>query len=134
MAKMNLVGDALVITSALKTAEIATLSKYQPKALSVFETADDGQTKVEAFRVSVGNGGVNDYGITFNGTSRDGNGFATLTIKFGGSDNPETAKKEIAAQYGGAIAYLNKVEAAAPAALKAVKEAEKAVVDAITVG
>lgn len=134
MAKINLTGDAVVITSTLKTTEIESLMKYAPKALAAFETDEDNKAK-EVFRVAVSpNGGINNYGVAFSGTSRDGNGFATLTIPFSGSANAEEAKKQIAEKYGQAIAYLNGIEAAAPAALKKVKDAEKAIVDAITVG
>lgn len=133
--KINVIGNAVILTSALKTSEIETLKKYSPKALSVFEVGDDGTTKTEVFRVSTGSkGGVNDYGLTFDGTARDGSGLATLTIPFTGATDPDAVKKQIADQYGAAVAYVNRIEAAAPAALKAVKEAEKAVVDAITVG
>lgn len=134
MSKITLNGDAVVITSALKAADIEVAQKYNPNALSVFEKNEDD--KLEAvFTVGVGaNGGVNKYGITFSGTSRDGNGFATLTLPFTGSNDPATAKDQIADKYGVAIAQLNKVEATLPTALKEIAAAKKAVVDAITVG
>lgn len=134
MSKITLNGDAVVITSALKAADIEVAQKYNPKALSVFEKNEDDKLE-EVFTVGVGtNGGVNKYGITFNGVSRDGNGFATLTLPFNGSSDPATAKDQIADKYGFAIAQLNKVEAGLPAALKEIAAAKKAVVDAITVG
>lgn len=134
MSKITLNGDAVVITSALKVSDIATAAKYNPQALSLREKNEDGKFE-EVFRISVGeNGGVSRYGITFSGTSRDGKGFATVTLPFTGSDDPKAAKDEIADAYGVAIAQLNKIEAALPAALDEIAAAKKLVVDAITVG
>lgn len=133
MAKINLAGDSIVITSAVKTEDIQTIEKYNPAALTLKEKNEDGKLE-EVFRVGTGKGGINKYGVTFCGTSRDGNGLATLTIPFAGSTDPDTAKDQIADTYGVAIANLNKVEAAIPAALAEIKKAKKAVVDAITVG
>ena len=124
--------DTLMASNGITSAD--AFMAYYKQALSLREKNEDGKFE-EVFRISVGgNGGVSRYGITFSGTSRDGKGFATVTLPFNGSDDPKAAKDEIADAYGVAIAPLNKIEAALPAALDEIAAAKKLVVDAITVG
>lgn len=134
MANITLNGDAVVITSALKTEEIATAAKYNPDALTLKVVDELTKTAEVVFSVSTGSeSGVSKYGIVFGGTSRDGRGFATATFKFTGSNDPAKAKEEIADKYGFALSQLNKVELAIPAALAQIAADKKAVIDAITI-
>jgi len=135
MAKINLTGDALVITSTLKAADLQTVEKYAPTALVVREKDEDSGKMIPVFKVTTGSAGsISAYGVCFSGESRDGNGFATLTIPFTGSKDAATAKAEIADKYGAALAQLNKVEAALPDALKKIAADRDKVVAAIVVG
>lgn len=133
MSKIKIVGDALVIESVLTLDGIKSLEKYNAKALSLRETDEDTGKKVESFRVATsdGKGSINRFGATFSSKSRDENGFATITM--GIPDGVEDAKEWVADNFGGAIAKLNQVEAAAPEALAAVAEARAQVMESITV-
>lgn len=129
MAKINVLGDAVVITSELKADDIALVAKYQPKALILFN-----EEKEPEFGISIGAASVNRFGITFNGVARDGSGKATVTLGYSGSDDPEKIKEELADKFGIALANLNKIEKAVPAVLADIQKQKKAVIEAITVG
>ena len=126
MAKITIVGDALVVTSAKTLEAIKTLEKYRPKALRLYETDEDGK-KQEAFVVgsTKGNGSINQYGASFNGVTHDDQKLATITMQIpaGTTDAVEYAAEKI----GVAIIMLNKVEAQIDEALAEVA-AEKATV------
>lgn len=131
MAKITIAGNAFVVTSAKKLADIKELQKYNPKALSLFEQNEDGK-KEEVFRVTASsNAGINQYGVSFPDVSRDGEGFACLT-----GDIPngiENAVAYIADNYGAAIMKLNKVEDGIDAALSEVAANKAAVLENIAV-
>lgn len=133
MSKIKIAGDAMVIESALSLEDIKALEKYNAKALSLREIDEDTGKKVESFRVATsdGKGSINRFGATFASKTRDENGFATITM--GIPEGIEDAKEWVADNFGGAIAKLNQVEAAAPEALATVTEARAQVKASITV-
>ena len=100
-------GNAVVITSALKKEEIEALGKYNPKALVLKENDE------EVFSVSVGNkGAFGKYGVVFDGVNADGN--ATITILSDLSDvSPEKIREKIVSEYGEALWRLEALEASA---------------------
>lgn len=121
MARITVIGGAVVITSAVKAEDIIKVAKYRPDALKLFG-GEDG--KEEVFRIGVGaTGSLNKFGAEFNGTSLDGSGCATITL--GHNFSGEDVKEKIADYFGVSILNLNKVEAQIPAALQEI-EAEKA--------
>lgn len=131
MAKITIAGNAFVVTSAKKLADIKELQKYNPKALSLFEQNDDGK-KEEVFRVTASDkASINQYGVTFSDVSRDGAGFACLTGEI--PHNVENAVAYIADNYGAAVMKLNKVEASFDAALTEVAANKAAVLENIAV-
>ena len=131
MAKIFVMGDAVIIASAIKAEDLSLIAKYRPKALGL--TDEDGNV---IFKIGLtdGAGSVNKFGISFGGVARDGSGSATVTLPFSGSTDPEKVKSEVADEYGTAIANLNAIEAGLPAVLAEIAEAKAAVVAAIEVG
>lgn len=134
MANINLVGDALVVTSAITFEDLKTVQKYKPTALTIREKDEEDGWK-DVYTIGVGdNGGINQYGATFSGASRDAKKLATLTVKFSAPADPAQAKAQIADKYGFAISCINRIEAGIQGALEEIKASQKAVADAITVG
>ena len=107
MAKITIVGDAMVVTSSKTLEDIKTLEKYRPKALALY--SEDG--KEEIFRVgsTKGNGSIGTYGASFGSVTHDDDKLATITmgIPTGTVDAMAYAEEVI----GVSIINLNKVEA-----------------------
>lgn len=106
MAKMNVVGDAVVITSTLKLEEIELVKKFRPEALTL-KGGEDGKEPI--FKIDVGERpDINKYGAVFTGKTRDEDGFATLTLglKCSGDD----LKEELADKFGGALINVGALE------------------------
>ena len=130
MAKIQVIGDAIVITSTLKAADIATAQKFRPEALMLKDENGDVQF---AICTTTGTGSINDFGVSFGGVSRDGNGLATVTLGFKGATDPEKIKDEIADKFGIALTKLNTVESAIPAVLAEIAAQKAEVVASIEV-
>lgn len=132
MAKVTIVGDAVVITSAKKLEDIKLLEKYRPKALCLFETTEDGSRET-VFKVgSTGaHGCITKYGASFGSTTHDEEKLATITLDL--PRDVADAKKFVADAIGAAILSLNKVEAQFDAALAEVNAEKAAVMENITV-
>lgn len=135
MAKINVLGDAVVITSTVKATDYALIQKYRPEALTLCKTAANGEPGDPYFKVYVsnGNGSVNQYGIAFGGVARDGSGLATVTVPFTGPTDEAEVKEKVADLYGIALANLNQIEAAIPEVLTDIAARKAAVIEAITV-
>lgn len=127
MAKVSVVGNAAVITSAMKLEDIKLLEKYRPEALMLMG-GEDGKEPV--FRVGTGGGTINEYGVSFDGETRDDNKFATLTIVI---ETDRDIKETLADHIGAAVMMLNKVEKTASEAVEAVRNERKEFMDSITV-
>ena len=136
MAKINVLGDAVVVTSTIKSADIALIAKYRPDALTLFETGANGEKGDPYFVVSSttsGSGSIGRYGIVFGGTARDGSGLATVTVPFTGPTAEADVKESVADMYGTALANLNEIEAVIPEVLADIAARKAAIIDAITV-
>jgi hypothetical protein len=106
MAKIKMVGQALVLTSGVKAATIAQLAKFKPDALQLKE----GEKKETVYGMNVGSSAsFTKFGAIFNATTADG--FAQLTLSAPVIE--DAAKKEayIKDNYGYALLNLNKLEA-----------------------
>lgn len=132
MAKINVIGDAVVITSTLKTEDIALVQKYRPEALTLRKEVAGCEEVYFKIGTTTGAGSVNQYGVSFGGTSRDGGGFATVTLTYSGPT--DKVKEYLADTYGTALFNLNAVEEAVPAVLEEIATQKAAVIAAITVG
>lgn len=109
MARITIAGDAIVITSTKTLEDIKKLEKSNPKALTLFETNEDGK-KEEVFTVGStnGNGSINGFSAAFGSVTHDERKLATITmlIPSGVEDAMEYAYEKI----GGSLSKLKKVE------------------------
>lgn len=131
MAKVTIAGNAVVITSSMKLADLATIKKYRPKALRLMGGENN---KEELFVVDVGsngNGGLNGVGAVFCSATHDDAKKACITI-----DLPNVqgdVKEYVADQYGEALIHLNALEAKLPEVLSAIAEQKTGIMANITV-
>ena len=133
MAKILIAGDVIVLTSSKKLEDIKTLEKYDPKALSLYETDPITNVKAEVFKVgsTCGSGNINKYGASFASESRDGSGLATITLPI-----PKDIKDAVAYasdEVGFSLMKLNEVEDGIDAALEAVAAKKAAILGNIEV-
>lgn len=118
MAKVTIAGNAVVITSSMKLADLATIKKYRPKALRLMG-GENG--KEELFVVDVGtsgNGGLNNVGAAFCAATHDDAKKACITINLDGVQGD--VKEYVADKYGEALIHLNALEETLPAVLTAI--------------
>lgn len=129
MAKLNVLGEAVVITSALKLKEIELVKKFRPDALTL-KGGEDGKEPI--FKIDVGkNADVNKYGAVFTGATRDEDGFATLTM--GLKCECENLKEELADKFGGALINIEALEALLPEVIQEIEVEREVVMDHIEV-
>lgn len=131
MAKFTIAGNALVIASALKLEELATIKKYRPKALKLMGGENN---KEELFCIDVGasgNGGINSYGACYCNATHDTEKKACITITLDGVQGD--VKEYVADKYGEAITYLTQLEATLPEVLAAIAEQKAGIMANITV-
>lgn len=133
MAKILIAGDVIVVTSSKKLEDIKTLEKYDPKALSLYEIDPVTNVKSETFKVGStdGKGSINKYGASFASESRDGSGFATITLPI-----PDGVKDVVAYasdEVGFSLMKLNEIEAGIDAALTEVATKKAAILENIEV-
>lgn len=131
MAKIIVAGEAVVITSSMKLADLETIKKYNPKAL-VLMGGEDGKEPVFCIGVNRGKtGSINQFSVDFGAETRDDKKLATMTLMTSGVTGD--VKEFVADKYGAALMLLNKLEATLPAALEAIAAEKKAILENITV-
>lgn len=136
MAQLKIVGDAVVLTSAAKLEDIKLLEKYNPEALRLYKTNEDGKKEC-VFTVksaTSGEGGINARGAIFASAAHDGTGMATVTSRVPDGVTNENLKEKIADLVGTGVISLNKVEEQIPDALAAVKAEKEAILESISIG
>jgi hypothetical protein len=129
MPKTVVAGNALVITSELKLADLKTVKRYRPEALTLMG-GKDGDDPI--FTISTeGGAGINEYGAVFKDESRDGEGFACITaeLTYSGDD----LKGYIADKFGGALMHIGELEKVLPDVIKEIADQKKAVMEQITI-
>ena len=131
MAKVTIAGDAVVVTSSMKMADLETIAKYRPNEL-ILKGGEDGKEPVFAIGVTSGTGNISEIGASFGRASHDENKFATITMCTGG-DVVGDIKEWVADLIGGAIIKLNKLEAKLPAVLTEITKDKAAVMENIAV-
>lgn len=131
MAKIIVAGEAVVITSSMKLADLETIKKYNPKAL-VLMGGEDGKEPVFCIGVNRGKAGsINQFSVDFGAETRDDKKLATMTLMTSGVTGD--VKEFVADKYGAALMLLNKLETTLPAALEAIAADKKAILENITV-
>lgn len=134
MAKIKVVGDAIVITSALKLEAIKRMEKYNPGSLEV-KGGENGKEVVFKVGTTTGQGGVSKYGISFASATHDEEALACITMAVpAGLKTMEAIKEYIADDFAAALGYLATIEASAPAELEAIAASRQAVMDSVEVG
>lgn len=132
MAKIVIAGDAVVITSAVKLEDYRKVSKYRPKALTLFG-GEDGKEPI--FRVGVnsnGGGTISKYGAEFGAATHDEQQLATITLVYAGKECADI-KETVADELGAAVMMLNKLEAAIPGVLAEINAEKAQIMETITV-
>jgi len=127
MAKVTIAGSSYVITSAVSMADLETVKKYRPSALTI----TDPETKETIFRVGIGTSSMSDYGISFGGVSNDDAKLATATLPI--PSDVEDAKEYVLDKAGLALVNLEKVEAEIAETLEDISNERKAIAESITV-
>ena len=112
MAKVTIAGNSFVITSRISMADLETVKKYRPTAL----TLTNEETKEQYFKVGLGGSSVSDFGVGFGGVSNGEEKLATATLSI--PSDVEDAKEYVLDKAGLALANLNKVEDGITAALE----------------
>ena len=132
MAKLSILGNAVVVTSAIKLEDIRTIEKYNKAALTLHEEVDGKKTAV--FAVATGSSGeINQHGATFSDATRDDNKFAQITLCTCADGITGDVKEWAADKFGKAITRLNQLEATIPGALEQIAADKAAVMENITV-
>ena len=127
MAKVTIAGSSYVITSAVSLADIETVRKYRPSALTI----TDEETKETLFRVGVGSNSISDYGIGFGGVSNDDKKLATATLSI--PIDVEDAKEYVLDKAGLALVNLEKVEGEITEVLEDIRTERESIAESITV-
>ena len=130
MAKTQVIGNAAVITSTLKLADIKKIEKSTRKDVLTLKGGEDGKTPI--FMVGTtncGTGSINACGAEFACASRDDDQFAQITL--GIPADVADAKEYVVEKYGIALINLAKVEEAVPAVLTAINEEHDALIESI---
>lgn len=130
MAKIVIAGDAVVITSEIKLADLRKVAKYRPDAL-VLKGGEDGKEPI--FRVGVTNesGTINKYGASFSGETHDEAKLATITLPLSNVDGD--VRETVAEKIGTAILDLNKIEEALPGVLEEIEREKESILGNITI-
>lgn len=132
MAKLSILGDAVVITSAIKLEDIQTIEKYNKSALTIIEEIDG--EKIPVFSICTGyNGEINQFGATFASATRDDNKLAQITLCTCAASIVGDVKEWAADKFGKAIVRLNQLEAIIPSVLEQIVADKAEIMANITV-
>ena len=132
MAKLQILGNSLTLTSALKAEDINRVEKLDPKALRLFEENPEGKME-EVFRVALTDGQPNfsPYGVAFDSVNKDG--YAYLTAHLNRPDNIEDEKTVATESFLPVLTKLNKLEETFNAKLDEINASVQAAKDNVEV-
>ena len=128
-AEIKTAGQAAVIISGVKKADIEMVKKYRPEALQLFG-GEDNKEFVYAIGLGSGMGSINKVGAEFGAEAHDGSGKATITVAI--PDDVDDVKAYLSDQYGRLVLNVNKIEATFPAVLEEVRNEKAEIEGAIT--
>lgn len=128
MAKLNVLGDAVQLKSALTTEEIATVKTFDPERLKLKD--EEGN---ELFSISLGHASISKYGIVFCSTDAEGKAYVTTENSVTDHSNPELEKAFLVKEWAPILANLTKLEGQVALALEDIAAMEASVVDAIEI-
>lgn len=130
--KINVNGNAIVVTSALKLEDIKTVEKFRPEALEVYG-GKDGKELVFSIGTTKGEGSISKYGISFGAGNLTGTGEACVTV-MPKDVSADKVKEYIADNWGGALMHLKALETSVAAVLGEINTQKQAVMDSVTIG
>ena len=129
MANVKVVGDAMVITSALTLEDYKMLERYRKSALVLMGGEDK---KEQIYRASTGEeGSLDKYGVIFNGETRDDDKLATATVLIDKIDGD--VKEYVANEFGERIMKLNQLEKTLPEVIEEIKKERETVKGSISI-
>ena len=129
MARIAVMGNAIVVTSGVKLDELKTIQKYRPCALTLYG-GEDGKEPMFVIKCGCASS-FNKYGATFAEETRGENGgYATMTIVDEISGDPA---EFVAEKYGTAIRNLNALEEKLAGVLDEIVAERQNVKESITV-
>ena len=127
MAKTTIAGNSYVITSAVSMADLETVKKYRPSALTI----TDQETNEALFKIGLGSNSISDYGICFGGVSNDDAKLATATLPI--PTDVEDAKEYVLDKAGLALVNLEKLEAEIAEVLADIRTERNSIAESIAV-
>ena len=130
MAKITIVGDAVVITSAVKLEDIKTVAKYRPKALTLMG-GEDGKEPIFRLGVTNGTGNITKYGAEFGSETHDEQKKAVMTLVCSGGAGD--IKEAVADSIGAFVLNLNKLEETLPTVLAEIQQEKDKSLESIEV-
>ena len=130
MAKITVVGDAVVVTSAMKLEDIRTIEKYRPGKLTLMG-GEDNKEPIFAIGTTCGCGNINAVGASFGGETHDDEKLATITLS--ASKISGDVKEWVAERIGTAIINLNKLEGRLGGVLTEIANEKATVLSNITI-
>ena len=132
MSKCVVAGDVVVITSAMKMADLKKIKKYRKPALTL-RGGEDGKEPIFAVDVNeTGKGSISPYGVGFNSESRDGQYLSSITVPLNLHPGMSVAES-VAEEYGTAINLLNQLEATLPAVVEAIDAEKATIMESVTI-
>lgn len=130
MAKVKVFGNAAVVTSTLKLAEIEKVQNSTRRDALTLKGGDDGKTPVFCVCASKhGRGDINNVGAEFANASRDENGYAQITLDI--PTDVADAKEYVAKKYGVGLTNLSKLEEALPEVIATIEAEHAALLETI---
>lgn len=91
MAKIKILGNAMTLTSNMKSEDIAKAEKFCPEALQLKDNNDDIY-----FIVKTGSPSASKFGVSFNETNSEGKAYMTICGVIRDVDTKETIKEDFA--------------------------------------
>lgn len=129
MARLNAIGDVIVVTADITEKEYDSIEKHAPEALELKN--EDGNTY---FAVKMGDASISKYGICFSSRDTNGNIFMTTNnVITGTHDNIEKERYLIEEEFSTILANLLKIEEQVSNALEDVKRTISSVSHTITI-
>ena len=129
-ASATITGSAVVVTSDVKREDLATIEKYRPKMLHLFEGEGDERQEVFCIGLNEETGWLGRNGAIFGKRTTD-EGKATITMVL--PNNVTDAKKYVEEQYGVSLLMLDKFEASVEAVLTEINNEKTKISEHITV-
>ena len=107
--KIQLIGDAIVIKSAVLAKDLQDVLRYNSKAATLVNV-DEDNNRTPVFKMSFGpSGGLNKNGVVFDST--DDAGFAQTTMVGPSSKSMQERVEHFSTEYAMQLAYANRLEA-----------------------